>query len=111
MVKKVNKSLLSWVKFVKRVQKEENLNYKDAIHRAKVRKDKGEKWMTGGSSDSPSLNEPSEMVGDVGDGAMNGGVEAINGDGAMNGGRKKTKTKRRKSRGRKSRKNKSRRRR
>ena len=47
--RKVNKSFKSWVAFVKRVQKEEKLSYKDAIHRAKVRKDKGEKWMTGGS--------------------------------------------------------------
>ena len=46
--RKVNKSLKSWVAFVKKVQKEEKLSYKDAIHRAKVRKDKGEKWMTGG---------------------------------------------------------------
>jgi hypothetical protein len=47
--RRVNKSLKSWVAFVKKVQKEENLSYKDAIHRAKVRKDKGEKWMTGGA--------------------------------------------------------------
>ena len=49
--RKVNKSLKSWVAFVKRVQKEEKLSYKDAIHRAKVRKDKGEKWMTGGADE------------------------------------------------------------
>jgi hypothetical protein len=48
--RKVNKSLKAWVAFVKRVQKEEKLSYKDAIHRAKVRKDKGEKWMKGGAS-------------------------------------------------------------
>lgn len=47
--RKVNKSLKAWVTFVKKVQKEEKLSYKDAIHRAKVRKDKGEKWMTGGN--------------------------------------------------------------
>jgi hypothetical protein len=46
--RKVNKSLKAWVTFVKKVQKEEGINYKEAIHRAKVRKDKGEKWMTGG---------------------------------------------------------------
>lgn len=46
--RKVNKSFKAWVAFVKRVQKEEKLSYKDAIHRAKVRKDKGEKWMVGG---------------------------------------------------------------
>ncbi len=48
--RKVNKSLKSWVAFVKKVQQEEKLSYKDAIHRAKVRKDKGEKWMMGGSN-------------------------------------------------------------
>jgi hypothetical protein len=47
--RKANKSLMAWVKFVKKVQKEEKLSYKDAIHRAKVRKDKGEKWMVGGA--------------------------------------------------------------
>ena len=40
--------LKAWVAFVKKVQREEKLSYKDAIHRAKVRKDKGEKWMMGG---------------------------------------------------------------
>jgi hypothetical protein len=53
---KVNKSLKAWVAFVKKVQREEKLSYKDAIHRAKVRKDKGEKWMSGGD------NTPSEVV-------------------------------------------------
>jgi len=48
--RKINKSLKDWVSFVKKVQKEEKLSYKDAIHRAKVRKDKGEKWMTGGDN-------------------------------------------------------------
>jgi len=48
--RKQNKSLKAWVAFVKKVQKEEKLSYKDAIHRAKVRKDKGEKWMMGGST-------------------------------------------------------------
>jgi hypothetical protein len=46
--RKVNKSLKAWVTFVKKVQREEKLSYKDAIHRAKVRKDKGEKWMAEG---------------------------------------------------------------
>jgi hypothetical protein len=43
-----NASLTAWVAFVKKVQKEENLSYRDAMMRAKVRKDKGEKWMKGG---------------------------------------------------------------
>jgi len=51
---KMNKSLKAWVAFVKKVQKEEKLSYKDAIHRAKVRKDKGEKWMKGGAETTTS---------------------------------------------------------
>ncbi len=54
--RKVNKSLKAWVTFVKKVQKEEKLNYKEAIHRAKVRKDKGEKWMKGGDGENMDMN-------------------------------------------------------
>jgi hypothetical protein len=46
--RKVNKSLKAWVAFIKKVQREEKLSYKDAMKRAKERKDKGEKWMSGG---------------------------------------------------------------
>jgi hypothetical protein len=49
--RKANKSLKAWVAFVKKVQREEKLSYKDAIMRAKQRKDKGEKWMKGGQND------------------------------------------------------------
>lgn len=42
--KKANGALMDWVKFIKKVQKEEKLTYKDAMGRAKTRKDKGEKW-------------------------------------------------------------------
>ena len=60
--RKVNKSLKAWVAFVKKVQKEEKLSYKDAIHRAKLRKDKGEKWITGGESlQEESLQENTQM--------------------------------------------------
>ena len=59
--RKVNKSLKDWVAFVKKVQREEKLSYKDAIHRAKVRKDKGEKWMMGGSP----LEEDKNPMGEV----------------------------------------------
>jgi hypothetical protein len=58
--RKVNKSLKAWVTFVKKVQKEEKLSYKDAIHRAKQRKDKGEKWMSGGNND-PNYESNSEL--------------------------------------------------
>lgn len=59
--RKVNKSLKAWVAFVKKVQKEEKLSYKDAIHRAKQRKDKGEKWMIGGNNEMEiEDSEPTE---------------------------------------------------
>lgn len=73
--RKVNKSLKAWVTFVKKVQKEEKLSYKEAIHRAKVRKDKGEKWMTGGENTiieeteekivSPSMDNMDNMGSDM----------------------------------------------
>lgn len=55
-LRKGNNGLKAWVTFVKKVQKEENISYKDAIHRAKVRKDKGEKWMTGGKTTNSNPN-------------------------------------------------------
>ena len=55
--RKVNKSLKAWVRFVKKVQKQEKLSYKNAIHRAKVRKDKGERWMIGGAPDPEYIEE------------------------------------------------------
>ncbi len=42
-----NASLRAWVTFVKKVQREEKLSYKEAMMRAKQRKDKGEKWHGG----------------------------------------------------------------
>jgi hypothetical protein len=55
MVRKVNKSLKAWVAFIKKVQKEEKLSYSDAMKRAKVRKDGGEKWMGGTETPSETL--------------------------------------------------------
>jgi hypothetical protein len=49
-----NASLKAWVNFVKKVQREEKLSYRDAMMRAKARKDKGEKWMKGGQYDDES---------------------------------------------------------
>ena len=60
--RKVNKGLKDWVTFVKKVQKEEKLSYKDAIHRAKIRKDKGEKWMSGGSVDDNCQEEEDALA-------------------------------------------------
>ena len=61
-----NASLRSWVTFVKKVAKEENLSYRDAMMRAKARKDKGEKWMKGGipgeGDDTPSITENDKII-------------------------------------------------
>jgi hypothetical protein len=54
-----NASLRGWVAFVKKVQKEEKLSYRDAMMRAKVRKDKGEKWMGGGMEEDMLVVTPS----------------------------------------------------
>lgn len=46
-----NASLRAWVTFVKKVQKEEGIGYKEAMSVAKRRKDKGEKWRGGGGEE------------------------------------------------------------
>jgi hypothetical protein len=97
--RKVNKGLKAWVTFVKKVQKEETLSYKDAIHRAKVRKDKGEKWMTGGDNTPVELEE---TVGEVMTPSGNTEVVEENEE-MMMGGKKRRRTMRR-SRGRTARK-------
>jgi hypothetical protein len=91
-----NKSLTAWVKFVKKVAREEKLPYRDAMMRAKVRKDKGEKWMSGGigtpidgdrsvSNDEPAFDGP---VDGAVDGAVDGPVDGAN-PGAELGGRRR----------------------
>ena len=91
--RRVNKSLKYWVAFVKKVQKEENLSYKDAIHRAKVRKDKGEKWMTGGADITTNNGEvptgtngitPFETTG-----ASSANTTAEDSNNSQNGGRRR----------------------
>ena len=52
--RRANKSLKQWVAFVKKVAKEEGLEYRQAMMRAKARADKGEKWQKGGEgNDAP----------------------------------------------------------
>jgi hypothetical protein len=118
---KGNKSLKAWVAFVKRVQKEEKIpSYKDAIHRAKQRKDKGEKWMKGGDSNmedveeeaSEEIIEKNMVAGDEGDMGVKMGEGDIEENMEMNGGRRRRrKTMRRSRKSRKSRRRKTRRRR
>jgi hypothetical protein len=70
-----NASLRAWVTFVKKVQREEKVSYKEAMMRAKKRKDNGEKWrggaLMGGEEmiedevfpDGDEVVESEEMVG------------------------------------------------
>ena len=67
--RKVNKGLKDWVTFVKKVQKEEGCSYKDAIHKAKVRKDKGEKWMSGGA-DTDAMEQGEALANSVANSAI-----------------------------------------
>lgn len=60
--RKGNKSLTSWVAFVKKVAREEKLPYGKAMKRASVRKNKGEKWMTGGDGPDEMDVEPEEYI-------------------------------------------------
>ena len=60
-----NASLRAWVTFVKKVQKEEGIGYKEAMSVAKRRKDKGEKWRGGGDeekSEDWSGSEPKDEL-------------------------------------------------
>jgi len=56
-----NASLRAWVTFVKKVQKEEGIGYKEAMTVAKKRKDKGEKWRGGGDAEMSSDMPEEEM--------------------------------------------------
>ncbi len=67
--RRVNPALGKWVAFVKKVQKEEKISYKEAMTRAKARKDKGEKWMGGGEP----MNMEEEDIVMEGDMDMEGG--------------------------------------
>ncbi len=51
--------LKSWVAFVKKVQKEEHISYRDAMYRAKARKSEWKKGMKGGE---PEVEEVEEVV-------------------------------------------------
>ena len=70
--RRVNPALGKWVAFVKKVQKEENISYKEAMTRAKARKDKGEKWMEGGYGSSPVLKPVSLSLSETRDTIIGG---------------------------------------
>ena len=95
MVRKVNKSLQNWVSFIKKVQAEEGLSYKDAMQRAKVRKDSGEKWMVGGEEKSES-----DMESESKDMSVSQDAEVMDKPMVSVGGRKKTEKRKLKKGGR-----------
>jgi hypothetical protein len=57
-----NASLRAWVTFVKKVQREEKVSYKEAMMRAKQRKDKGEKWRGGGDMEEETVEVEEEEM-------------------------------------------------
>ena len=79
-----NASLRAWVTFVKKVQKEEGIGYKEAMSVAKRRKDKGEKWRGG---------EPTPGI--VPNGAGDPDGERTDMTGMFDGGRRRRRTQRR----------------
>jgi hypothetical protein len=54
--------LKSWVAFVKKVQKEEKISYRDAMFRAKARKSEWKKEMKGGEPDKEEVVEIEKPV-------------------------------------------------
>ena len=90
--RRVNPALGKWVAFVKKVQKDENISYKEAMTRAKARKDKGEKWM-GGATSTPT--DGGARWATPTDGNMRGGDDVGSfADVWRTGGRRKTHKKR-----------------
>ena len=109
-----NASLRAWVTFVKKVQREEKVSYKEAMMRAKKRKDNGEKWR-GGASDADAVADYDDAVAEEADAvadydddvAEDANIDADIED--MEGGRRRRRRRTRRRRSRKSRGRKSRR--
>jgi hypothetical protein len=105
--KKANSSLKSWVAFVKKVQKEENISYPEAMKRASARKSE---WKRGGSAmdtsspmsssmssssmGGPSMGEPSALP----------SASTLSNSAMLGGKRRRTKKNRKSKKSRKSRK-------
>ena len=81
-----NASLRAWVTFVKKVQREEKVSYKEAMMRAKKRKDNGEKWRGGGADDYSESDKEMDMD-----------MDMYTNDDDMSGGRRRRRTRRRRS--------------
>ena len=64
---KTNSALKSWVTFVKKVQKDENISYPEAMKRAKVRKSE---WKRGGAGDDSMGPMGTDSMGSMGTSSM-----------------------------------------
>lgn len=97
--RRANKSLKQWVAFVKKVAKEEGLEYKDAMKRAKARSDKGEKWQKGGIGNEPTnaSAEPEKVVTPTPADAASGETPATPAKQPATGGRRQSRQGRRQS--------------
>jgi hypothetical protein len=95
--RKMNSALKHWVAFVKKVQREEKCSYKDAIHKASMRKKRGAKWR-GGDNGVPSGSDDSSSPFSVDD---NPSASVSYGD--TEGGRRRHSTKKRRASSRRSR--------
>ena len=105
-----NASLRAWVTFVKKVQREEKVSYKEAMMRAKKRKDNGEKWRGGKLMGGDELDVDLDEDAVIDDEANLDVDEAIlDDDMDMEGGRRRRRRRTRRRRSRKSRGRKSRR--
>ena len=105
-----NASLRAWVTFVKKVQREEKVSYKEAMMRAKKRKDNGEKWRGGAHAGGDDLDVDLDENAIVDDEVNLDLDEAdLDADMDMEGGRRRRRRRTRRRRSRKSRGRKSRR--
>ena len=113
-----NASLRAWVTFVKKVQREEKVSYKEAMMRAKKRKDNGEKWrggkLMGGDELDVDLDEDAviddEANLDVDEAILDDDMDVADLDNmGVDGGRRRRRRRTRRRRSRKSRGRKSRR--
>ena len=87
---KSNSSLKSWVAFVKKVQKEENISYPEAMKRASARKSE---WKRGGAESSTSTPMPTSSPMSTSFSPYNNTSSSSS---SMTGGKKKRRTKKNK---------------
>ena len=103
--RKGNKMLSSWVAFVKKVQRDEQISYSDAMKRASARKKEWKRGQMGGQSMSMGKHASMNMSQMGGDPMVPGdpdyvdtNTSSIEGEDETYGGRRRRRTKRRGSR-------------